>query len=115
MRYQILFSLWCAIPSGRVLKKRSIALVSLIAFGFFAALHISSSAAVRVLCISEVRAVSHRLSLVHISSILLSAHKCPMVSSPFSEGNSHPFGAAWAMPLCSVFHVEWCSAVMASV
>jgi hypothetical protein len=29
------------------------------------------------------------------------------VSSPFSEGNSHPFGAAWAMPLCSVFHTEW--------
>ncbi len=50
MRYQIFFSLWCAIPSGRVLKKRSIALVSLIAFGFFAALHISSSAEVRVFC-----------------------------------------------------------------
>jgi hypothetical protein len=44
---------------------------------------------VRVLCISEVRAVSHRVSLVHISSILLSAHNCPRVSSPFSEGNSH--------------------------
>jgi hypothetical protein len=29
-----------------------------------------------------------------------------MVSSPFSEGNSHPFGAAWAMSLCSVFHTE---------
>jgi hypothetical protein len=25
------------------------------------------------------------------------------VSSPFSEGNSHPFGVAWAMPLCIVF------------
>jgi hypothetical protein len=49
---------------------------------------------VRVFCISEVRTVSHRPSLVHISSILLSAHRCPMVSSPVSEGNSHPFGAA---------------------
>lgn len=107
MRYQILFSLWCAIPSGRVLKKRCLVINSLIVLGFSAASHISSSAGVRVLCISEVRAVSHRLSLVHISSILLSAHSCPMVSSPFSEGNSHPFGAAWAMPLCSVFHAEW--------
>ena len=115
MRYQILFSLWYAMPSGRVLKKRSFALVSFIACGFSAAPHISSSAGVRVLLISEVRTVSHRVSLVHISSILLSAHNCPRVSSPFSEGNSHPFGAAWAMPLCSVFHVEWWAAVMASV
>ncbi len=36
------------------------------------------------------------------------------MSSPFSEGNSHPFGAAWDMPLCRVFHVEWWAAVMAS-
>ncbi len=107
MRYQILFLLWWAIPSGRVLKKRSLALVSFIAFGFSAALHISSSAGVRVLCISEDLAVSHRVSLVHTSSILLSAHNCPMVSSPSTEGNSHPFEAAWAMPLCSVFHTEW--------
>ncbi len=107
MRYHILFSLWCAIPSGRDLKKRSFVLISFITFGFFAARHISSCAGVRVLCISEVRAVAHRVSLVHISSILLSAHNCPRVSSPFSEGNSHPFGAVWAMPLCSVFHAEW--------
>ena len=107
MRYQILFSLWCAIPSGRVRKKRSFALISLIFCGLSAAPHISSSAGVRVLCISELRAVSHRVSLVHISSILLFAHSCPRESSPFSEGNSHPFGAAWAMPPCSVFHAEW--------
>ncbi len=115
MRYQIFFLLWCAIPSGRVLKKRSLALVSLIAFGFSAAPHISSSVGVRVLFNSEVRTVSHKVALVHISSILLSAHSCPRVSSPFSDGNSHPFGAAWVMPLCSVLHVEWCAAVMASV
>ena len=54
MRYHILFSLWCAIPSGRVLKKRFLAIDSLICLGFFAALHISSSVGVRVLCISEV-------------------------------------------------------------
>ncbi len=107
MRYHILLSLWCVIPSGRVLKKRSFALISFITCGFSAAPHISSSAGVRVLSISEVRAVSHRVSLVYISSILLSAHNCPRVSSPFSEGNSHPFGAAWAMPLCRVFHTEW--------
>ena len=100
------FSLWYAMPSGRVLKKRSFALVSFIDCGFFAAPHISSSAGVRVLCISELRAVSHRVSLVHISSILLSAHNCPRVSSPFSEGNFHPFGSAWAMPPCSVFHAS---------
>ncbi len=81
-------------------------MISFIDFGFSAASHISSSAGVSVLCISEVRSVSHRVSLVHIASILLSAHNCPMVSSPFSEGNSHPFGAAWAMSLCSVFHTE---------
>ena len=94
MRYQILFSLWYAIPSGRVRKKRSFALISLIFCGFSAVPHISSSAGVRVLCISEFLAVSHKVSLVHISSILLFAHSCPRVSSPFSEGNSHPFGAA---------------------
>ncbi len=87
-------------------SEEAFSLVSLIAFGFSTASHISSSAGVRVFCISEVRVVSHRLSLVHMSSILLSAHNCPMVSSPFSEGNSHPFGTAWAMPLYSVFHTE---------
>ncbi len=107
MRYQTLFSLWCEIPSGRVLKKRSFALISVIDCGFSVAPHISSSVGVRVLYISEVRAFPHRVSLVHLSSILLSDHNCPRVSSPFSEGNSHPFGASWAMPLCSVFHAEW--------
>ena len=106
MRYQIFFLLWCVIPSGRVLKTCSIAVVSLIGFGFSAAPHISSSAGVRVIFNSKTRVVSHRVALVHISSILLSAHNCPRVSSPFSDGNSHPFGAAWAMPLCSVLHVE---------
>ena len=85
MRYQILFSLWRAMPSGRDLKKRSFALISIIDFGFSAARHISSSAGVRVLCISEVRTASHRASLVHISSILLSDHSCSRVSSPFTE------------------------------
>ena len=54
MRYQILFPLWWAIPSGRVLKKRFLAIISLIFLGFSAASHIFSSAGVRVLCISEV-------------------------------------------------------------
>jgi hypothetical protein len=40
-RYQILFSLWCTIPSGRALKKRFFALISLIARGLCVALHVS--------------------------------------------------------------------------
>ena len=59
----------------------------------------------RVLSISEVRAASHSVSLVHISSIWLSAHSCPMVSSPLTEGKAHPFGVFWAIPLWRVFHV----------
>ncbi len=114
MRYQILFSLWRAMPSGRVLKKRSFALVSFIACGFCAVLHVSSSVGVRVLCVSEVRAASHNASLVHISSILLSAHSCSRVSSPPTEGNSHHFGSAWAIPFCRVCHVAWWAAVMSS-
>ncbi len=77
--------------------------------------HVSSSIGVRVLCISESRAASHRATLVHISSILLSDHSCPMVSSPLTEGKSHPFGAAWATPLWRVFHVAWWDDVMTSL
>jgi hypothetical protein len=47
---------------------------------------------VRVLCVSESRSSSHSVSMVQISSILLSVYSCPMVSSPTSEGKSHPFG-----------------------
>ncbi len=107
MRYQFFFLLWCAIPSGRALKKRSCALVSLSARGSCASLHVSSSAGVRVLISSEARAVSHSVSLVHISSILLSAHSCPIVSSPVTDGKFHPTGATWAIPLWRVFHVVW--------
>ena len=32
-----------------------------------------------------------------------------------TEGKSHPFGAAWAIPLWRVFHVAWWVAVMASL
>ena len=69
MRYQILFLLWSAMPSGRARKKRFFAMISFSALGSSVALHVSSSAGVRVLSISEARAASHSASLVHISSI----------------------------------------------
>ena len=40
MRYQILFPLWCVIPSGRALKKRFFDLISLIDRGFCETLHV---------------------------------------------------------------------------
>jgi hypothetical protein len=103
------------IPSGRALKKHCFAVVSLIARGSCAVLHVASSTGVGVLCISESRAASHSASLVHISSILLSDHSCPMMSSPVSEGKSHPCGAAWTVPFWRVFHVAWWAAVMVSL
>ena len=63
------FLLWCSMPSGRVLKKCFFTVVSLIVHGSCAVLHVSSSAGVGVLCISESRNASHSSSLVHISSI----------------------------------------------
>jgi hypothetical protein len=78
--------------SGRVLKKSSLGLVCLIFRGSCVVLHVSSSDGVRILCVSESRTVSHVTSMVHTSSILLSVNGCPMVSSPSSEGKSHPFG-----------------------
>ena len=54
--------------------------------------HKVSSGEVRVLCVSESRSSSHSVSMVQISSSLLSVYSCPMVSSPTSEGKSHPFG-----------------------
>ena len=56
-------------PSGRARKKRFFAMISFSAFGSSVDLHVSSSAGVRVLSISEARAASHSASLVHISSI----------------------------------------------
>ena len=104
-RYHIFFSLWCAIPSGRVLRKRSFALVCLGFFGSCVAKDATSSAGESVLLISEFWAASHRVSMVHISSILLSSQSCPMDSSPSTEGKFHPFGAAASMPLWRVLHV----------
>ena len=101
-------------PSGRTLKKRVLTLISLSVRGSCVSLNVSSSAGVRVLTISEARVASHSASLVHISSILLSTHICSMVSSPATEGNSHPFGAAWSIPLSRVFHVAWWATVMTS-
>ena len=113
MRYQILFLLWCAIPS--VGSEEVI-----FCFDFShcpwlcVALHVSSSAGVRVFSISEVWTTPHSASLVHISSILLSAHNCSRVSSPSIEGNSHLFGAVWAILFCRVFHVAWWDTVIVS-
>ncbi len=74
MRYHICFLLWCVMSSGRTLKKRSLGLVYLVFRGSCVVLHVSSSVGVRVLCVSESRTVSHSVSMVHTSSILLSVH-----------------------------------------
>ena len=63
-----------------------------------AVVHVSSSAGESLLFISESWAAFHSASMVHISSILLSSHSCPMVSSPLTEGKFHPFGAVLAIP-----------------
>ena len=55
-RYHIFFSLWCDMPSGRTLKKRSFSWICLDFCG------------------------SYGVSVVHISSILSSFHRYPMVS-----------------------------------
>ena len=102
-------------PSGRARKKRFFAIISLRALGSCVVLHVASSSGVRVLSISESRSASHSASLVHTSSIWLSPHSCPMVNSPVTEGKSHPFGAAWAIPLWRVFHVAWWATVMVSL
>jgi hypothetical protein len=64
--------------------------------------------------ISESWVDSHSPSMVHILSILLSCHSCPMVSSPSTEGKFHPFGVVLTMSLWRVFHVVWWSVVMVS-
>jgi hypothetical protein len=57
----------CTIPSGRNLRKRSLALICLTFRGLCATLYVSSSVGESVLFISESWVTSHRTSMVHIS------------------------------------------------
>ena len=59
----------------------------------------TSSVGKSVLFISESWTASHSASMVHISSILLSFHICPMMRSPLTEGKFHPFGVVLVMSL----------------
>jgi hypothetical protein len=89
-------------PSGRVLRNRSFALICLVYRGSCAVLQVASSAGENVLFISKSWSVSHSVSMVHISSILISTHNCPMVTSPSTEGKYQPFVAALGMTLWTV-------------
>ena len=79
---------------GRSLRKCSFVFDCLDFRGSCDVVHVSSSPGEGVPFISESSTASHNASMVHISSILLSSHSCPMVSSPLTEGKFQSFGAA---------------------
>jgi hypothetical protein len=82
--------------SGRSLKKSSLVLVFLVFRGSCVVLHVSSSVQVRVFFVSESRDDSHNTSMLHTSSILLSVHSCPMVSSSSREGSREEVPSFWS-------------------
>jgi hypothetical protein len=105
---------WCSIPSSRTLRKSFLAFPCRSACGLCAAISASSTFGESAFFISESFAASHSVFMVHISSILLSSHRWPIVSFPLNNGKVNPFGANVTMPVWRFFHVAWWAAVIVS-
>ena len=102
-----LFLVVCSssIPSGRVRRKRVLALVCLSNCGLSTREQVISSGGESIFFISESLTVSHSEYMVQMSSIWLFDQSFPMEISSWRDGKIHPFGAALAVPVRRVHHV----------